>query len=151
MDIRTMFLLWQLLGVVAVESSFSGNFSHFGDQIMLRALSIYTSLKFMERSVFHWLFWVYVYLIKLVQNPDDLLFCMSHIIPLSSFSKQSYFQHFLRNGRSLLPFCFFAYYLIHQGYQRCEQVTLACASHCISCECIFLFCLANYQMWCWSS
>lgn len=41
MDIRILSLLYQLLGLVAAKSSFSGNFNHFEDQIMLRSFSIY--------------------------------------------------------------------------------------------------------------
>lgn len=56
MDIRTISLLWQLLGLVAAKWPFSGNSNHFGDQTMLRPLSIYTSLKWMEQPMFPWPF-----------------------------------------------------------------------------------------------
>lgn len=69
---------------------------------------------------------VFVYLVKLVWNPDDLLFYTSHTIPVSSFSKCRCFQHFMWNRKCHLPFCLFVYYLTHRGYQRCEQVTCSC-------------------------
>lgn len=52
MDVRTISLLCQLLGLIAAKLSFSGNFSHIGDQIMQRTLPISTSLRCMEQPMF---------------------------------------------------------------------------------------------------
>lgn len=52
---RTTFLLCQLLGLVTAQLSFTGNFNHFGHKIMLRAFSVYISLKCVEQPMFPWL------------------------------------------------------------------------------------------------
>lgn len=145
MDIRILSLLYQLLGLVAAKSSFSGNFNHFEAQIMLRPFSTY-----MEQPIFPWLFlcvftWLNLFetlMISYLTHHTKLQFhyfpsrevfsilCeIENVICLSTFLFVNWFTRFI------------------SGVNK----QLACASHCISGECIFRFCLANYQMWCWSS
>ena len=106
MNIRTISLLCQLLGVVAAKSSFSGNFNHFGDQIMLRALSVYTSLKCMEQPMFPW-FFLSVFTWLNLKPWWSLILHVTHNSSFIIFQAEMFSSFYVKYKMSFafLPFC----------------------------------------------